>query len=132
MAEKRPAHERAAGLLLADFYVADTPLGNAARPYVEPAEVYKPLGAEFDQQGNYLGNFLKEAEKLDRGGEVSEMAALWTLSGECPGFDKRPWPDIAIEHVESFLARFPSDQWTPYVDFALARSVSGIRVLLMR
>ena len=125
VAEKRPPHERAAALLLADLYVAGTPLGNAAKPYVEPAEVYKLLGAEFDKQGNYLSNFLKQAEKLDQGGEVSEMAALWTLSGECPGFDKRPWPDIAIEQVESFLARFPSDQWTPYVYFALARAHSA-------
>jgi len=38
---------------------------------------------------------------------------------------ERPWPDLATEHVESFRARFPSDQWTPYVDFALARAHSA-------
>jgi hypothetical protein len=88
-------------------------------------EFYKGLGAEYDKQGNYLNNFIEQAEKMDQGGEVSELAALWTASGECPGFDKRPWPDLAIEHVESFRARFPSDQRTPYVDFALARAHSA-------
>jgi hypothetical protein len=103
-------------------------LGYPAKPEVPsapPAEVYKGLGAEYDKEGNYLNNFFKQAEKMDDGGEVSELAALWTVSGECPGFDKRPWPDLAIEHVESFRARFPSDKWTPYVDFALARAHSA-------
>jgi hypothetical protein len=112
VARQRPPHQRAAALLLADLYVAGTRTGFTA----------KSLGAEYDEQGNYLNNFVKEAEKLDQGGKVSELAALWTLSGDCPGFDRRPWPDLAIEHVESFRARFPSKQWTPYVDFALARA----------
>ena len=94
-------------------------------PVAPPAEVYKGLGAEYDKEGNYVNNFLNQAEKMDQGGEVSELAALWTASGESPGFDKRPWPDLAIEDVESFRARFPSDQWTPYVDFALARAHSA-------
>ena len=118
VAKQRSPHQRAAALLLADLYVE----GAGAR--LDP-EFYKGLGAEYDKQENYLNNFIKQAEKMDQGGEVSELAALWTVSGECPGFDKRPWPDIAIEQVESFLARFPSDQWTPYVDFALARAHSA-------
>jgi len=114
-ARQRSPHQRAAALLLADLYVENT----------RWEYLYKGLGAEYDNQGNYLNNFIKEAEKLDQGGKVSELAALWTVSGDCPGFDKRPWPDLAIEHVESFRARFPSDQWTPYVDFALARAHSA-------
>jgi hypothetical protein len=128
VATQRPPHQRAAALLLADLYVESTSLGYAAKPDVPsapPAEVYKGLGAEYDKEGNYVNNFFKQAEKMDDGGEVSELAALWTVSGECPGFDKRPWPDLAIEHVESFRARFPSDKWTPYVDFALARAHSA-------
>ena len=113
-ARQRSPHQRAAALLLADLYVKNTRW-----------DLYKGLGAEYDNQGNYLNNFIKQAEKLDQGGKVSELAALWTVSGDCPGFDKRPWPDLAIEHVESFRARFPSDQWTPYVDFALARAHSA-------
>jgi hypothetical protein len=111
VARQRPPHQRAAALLLADLYVTGTKL--------DP-EIYKGLGAEYDKQGNYLNNFMKQAEKMDQGGEVSELVALLSVSGECPGFDKRPWPDLATEHVESFRARFPSDQWTPYVHFALA------------
>jgi len=118
VAKQRSPHQRAAALLLADLYVEGT--GTRLDP-----EFYKGLGAEYDKQGNYLNNFIKQAEKMDQGGEVSELAALWTVSGECPGFDKRPWPDLATEHVESFRARFPSDQWTPYVDFALARAHSA-------
>jgi hypothetical protein len=118
VARQRSPHQRAAALLLADLYVEGT--GTKLEP-----EFYKGLGAEYDKQGNYLNNFIKQAEKMDQGEEVSEMAALWTLSGECPGFDKSPWPDLATEHVESFRARFPSDQWTPYVDFALARAHSA-------
>ena len=128
VAKQRSPHQRAAALLLADFYVGSTSLGYAAKPDVPvapPAEVYKGLGAEYDKDGNYVNNFLNQVEKMDQGGEVSELAALWTASGECPGFDKRPWPDLAIEDVESFRARFPSDQWTPYVDFALARAHSA-------
>jgi hypothetical protein len=128
VARQRSPHQRAAALLLADLYVGSTSLGYAAKPDVPvapPAEVYKGLGAEYDKEGNYVNNFLNQAEKMDQGGEVSELAALWTASGECPGFDKRPWPDLAIEDVESFRARFPSDQWTPYVDFALARAHSA-------
>jgi len=114
-ARQRSPHQRAAALLLADLYVENT----------RWEYLYKGLGAEYDNQGNYLNNFIKQAEKLDQGGKVSELAALWTVSGDCPGFDKRPWPDLAIERVESFRARFPSDQWTPYVDFALARAHSA-------
>jgi hypothetical protein len=128
VAKQRSPHQRAAALLLADLYVGSTSLGYAAKPDVPvapPAEVYKGLGAEYDKEGNYVNNFLNQAEKMDQDGEVSELAALWTVSGECPGFDKRPWPDLATEHVESFRARFPSDQWTPYVDFALARAHSA-------
>jgi hypothetical protein len=128
VATQRPPHQRAAALLLADFYVGGTRLAYAAKPdvpSVAPAEVYKGLGAEYDNQGNYLNNFISQAEKLDQGGKVSELAALWTVSEECPGFDKRPWPDLAVEHGESFRVRFPSDQWTPYVDFALARAHSA-------
>jgi hypothetical protein len=118
VAKQRAPHQRAAALLLADLFVEGT--GTKLDP-----EIYKGLGAEYDKQGNYLNNFIKQAEKMDQGGEVSELAALWTVSEECPGFDKRPWPDLATEHVESFRARFPSDQWTPYVDFALARAHSA-------
>jgi hypothetical protein len=128
VARQRSPHQRAAALLLADLFVGSTSLGYAAKPDVPvapPAEVYKGLGAEYDKEGNYANNFLNQAEKMDQGGEVSELAALWIVSGDCPGFDKRPWPDLATEHVESFRARFPSDQWTPYVDFALARAHSA-------
>ena len=79
-----------------------------------PAEFFRGLGAEYDQQGNYLHNFLEQAEKMDDGEEVSELASLWIASQNCP------WPDGAIEHGESLLARFPSDPWTPYVHYALA------------
>ena len=128
VARQRSPHQRAAALLLADLFVEGTHLDYVAKPDgpIDPhPEFYKGLGAEYDKQGNYLNNFIKQAEKMDQGGEVSELAALVTASGECPGFDKRPWPDLATEHVESFLARFPSDQWTPYVDFALARAHSA-------
>jgi hypothetical protein len=118
VAKQRSPHQRAAALLLADLFVEGT--GTKLDP-----EFYNGLGAEYDKQGNYLNNFIKQAEKMDQGEEVSELAALWTVSGDCPGFDKRPWPDLATEHVESFRARFPSDQWTPYVDFALARAHSA-------
>jgi hypothetical protein len=123
--KQRSPHQRAAALLLADLYVGSTSLGYAAKPdvpYAPPAEFYKGLGAEYDKEGNYVNNFLKQAEKMDDGGEVSELAALWTASQDCPA---SPWPDGAIEHGESFLARFPSDQWTPYVHFALARAHSA-------
>jgi hypothetical protein len=125
VAKQQSPQQRAAALLLADLYVGSTSLGYAAKPdvpYAPRAEFYKGLGAEYDKEGNYVNNFLKQAEKMDDGGEVSELAALWTASQDCPA---SPWPDGAIEHGESFLARFPSNQWTPYVHFALARAHSA-------
>jgi hypothetical protein len=125
VAKLRSPQQRAAALLLADLYVENAQLGYATKPYVEPVEFYKRLGADYDKGGNYVHNFLDQAEKMDNGGEVSELAALWALSDECSYIDKRPWPDVAIEKAESFLARFPSDRWTPYVHYALARAHSA-------
>ena len=125
VAKQRSPHQRAAALLLADLYVGSTRLGYSAKPdvpYSPPAEFHKGLGAEYDKAGDYGNNFLKQAEKMDNGGEVSELAALWTASQGCPA---SPWPDRAIEHGESFLARFPASRWTPYVHFALARAHSA-------
>ena len=44
---------------------------------------------------------------------------------ECPGFDRRPEPDIAVEDVESLHARFSPDKWAPDVNFAFARAHSA-------
>jgi hypothetical protein len=123
--KQRSPQQRAAALLLADLYVENAQLGYATKPYVEPAEFYKGLGAEYDKGGNYVHNLLDQAEKMDDGGEVSELAGLWALSDECSYRDERSWPDVAIEKAESFLAHFPPDQWTPYVHYALARAHSA-------
>ena len=125
VAKQRSPQQRAAALLLADLYVENAQLGYATKPYVKPAEFYKRLGAEYDNGGNYVHNFLDQAEKMDHGGEGSELAALWALGDECSYLDKRPWPDVAIEKAEGLLARFRSDQWTPYVHYALARAHSA-------
>ena len=103
--KQRSPQQRAAALLLADLYVENAQLGYATKPYVEPAEFYKGLGAEYDKGGNYVHNFLDQAEKMDDGGEVSELAGLWALSDECSYRDERSWPDVAIEKAESFLSR---------------------------
>src|SRR5258708_7565450 len=75
VAKQNSPHQRAAALLLADLYVGSTRLRYAAKSDVlyappAPAEFYKELGAEYDKEGNYLNNFLKQAEKMDDGGEV--------------------------------------------------------------
>ncbi|MGA3048081.1 MAG: hypothetical protein ABSD67_15725 [Terracidiphilus sp.] len=124
-AKQLSPRRRAAAFLLADLYVENAPWGYAAKPYVGPAEFYTRLGARYDKEGNYDHNFLERAEKLDGGGEVGELAALLTLSEACSSTDYRPWPDLAIERGESFLAHFSSDQWTPYVHYALARAHSA-------
>ena len=85
VAKQRSPQQRAAALLLADLYIENAQLGYATKPYVEPAEFYKRLGADYDKGGNYVHNFLDQAEKMDNAGEVSELAALWALSEEMTG-----------------------------------------------
>lgn len=122
-AKQRSSQQRAAALLLADLYIERIRVDYAAKPdvpFTEPVEFYKGLGAEYYEGGAYAHNFLKRAEKMDGGGEVSELAALWTLSESCPDTNNRLWPDAVIERGESFLSRFSSDQWSPYAHWALA------------
>jgi hypothetical protein len=55
VAKQRSPHQRAAALLLADFYAGSTSLGYAAKPdapHAPPAEFYKGPRAEYDKEGN--------------------------------------------------------------------------------
>jgi hypothetical protein len=113
-----PPQRKAAALLLADAYVACTPASS---------QRLIRLGAEFragcPQDGAfYSHNFRDQAEKLDPQGPAGELAGIASLAYPCSLKGARPWHDLFIEKAEKLLSEFPSDQWTPWVHFALARA----------
>jgi hypothetical protein len=113
-----PPQRKAAALLLADAYVACTPASS---------QRLIRLGAEFrdgcPQDGAfYSHNFRDQAEKLDPQGPAGELAGIANLAYPCSLKGARPWHDLFIEKAEKLLSEFPSDQWTPWVHFALARA----------
>jgi hypothetical protein len=113
-----PPQRRAAALLLADSYVACAQI--SSRRLIQ-------LGAQLrtvcPQDGPaYSHNFRDQAEKLDPQGPAGELAALASLSAPCSLKGARPWPDLLIEKSERLLGAFPSDQWTPWFHFAIARA----------
>jgi hypothetical protein len=113
-----PPHRKAAALLVADAYLACTPA---------PSQRLIRLGAEFrdgcPQDGAvYSHNFRDQAEKLDPQGPAGELAGMASLAYPCSLKGARPWHDLFIAKGEKLLGEFPSDQWTPWFHFAIARA----------
>jgi len=128
VAKRRSPQQRAAALLLADFYVENAQLGYATKPYVKPAEFYKRLGAEYDKEGTYVHNFLDKAENMDDGGDVSELAALWALSA-VPIRRSVPGPMWPLKKLKAFSRVFARTNGHPTSTMRspglIARSWSG-------
>jgi len=111
-----PPKQRAAALLVAHTYVgcaqiqpkALTPLGIAS-------------GAGCPQDGPaYDGSLLRQAENVDRQGPAGELAGLLSLGEPCSLKGRGTWPDLVIQKGNKLLNQFPLDQWTPWINFAVA------------
>ena len=113
-----PPQRRAAALLLADSYVA------CARMFSQRLiQLGAKSGGPCSKDGpTYSHNFRDQAEKLDPQGPAGELAGLASLADPCSLKGARPWPDLLIEKGGKLLGEFPTDQWTPWVYFALARA----------
>lgn len=116
-----PTERKAAALLIADAYLA------CARTSYSPENPFRQLGAKYEphcpQDGpDFSHNFRAEAEQIDPSGVSGELAAIAILGDPCSLKGSRPWPDLVIERGEKMLARFPENEWTPYLHFALARA----------
>jgi hypothetical protein len=116
-----PAERKAAALLIADAYLA------CARTSYGPDKQFLQLGAKYEphcpQDGpDFSHNFRAEAEQIDPRGVSGELAAIAILGDPCSLKGSQPWPDLEIERAEKMLARFPENEWTPYLHYALARA----------
>jgi hypothetical protein len=75
---------------------------------------------------HYSGNLLDEVLKLAPGGAVNELGQMAILNLRCQwssGYDSVDCTDL-IKKGESFLSRFPEDEWTPSVHLILAEACS--------
>lgn len=116
-----PLEKKAAALLIADAYVA------CARVSYGPDNRFRQLGAKFQpgcpqDDPDFSHNFRAEAEQIDRGGVSGELAAIAILGDPCWLKGSQPWPDLVIEQGDEMLPRFPENEWTPYLYYALARA----------
>jgi hypothetical protein len=73
----------------------------------------------------YTGNLLAEVRKLAPSGVVNELSWIASLDQRCQ-WSSESDSDCAefIKSGESFLLRFPSDEWTPSVHLLLAEAYS--------
>ncbi|HMF78599.1 MAG TPA: hypothetical protein VK604_23285 [Bryobacteraceae bacterium] len=122
-ADRLPPQRKAAALLLADLYVTCARLSGSH----ELNSSFRRLGAEFKagcpQDGpDFSHNFREQAEQIDAGGEAGKLAALVSMGDVCSLKGKREWPDLVIEKGENLLSRFPEDEWTASLQYALARA----------
>jgi len=87
---------------------------------IETAKSARPFPPEA-----YAGNLLPKALRLAPTGPVNELVLVAGLDDRCstPAFTD---PDCTeyIQQGESFLARYPADEWTPTVHLLLAEAYS--------
>src|SRR5271157_1110305 len=113
-----PSPRRAAALLLADSYIACSPIN-----FERLIQLGAKSGGPCSKDGpTYSHNFRDQAEKLDPQGPAGELPGLASLADPCSLKGARPWPDLLVEKGERMLSEFPPDQWTPWVHFAIARA----------
>lgn len=105
--ESEDATRRAHDLLEKDLNELGIETGKSARP-----------GPEY-----YTGNLLGQVSKLAPTGSVNELYRMAILDERCQ------WSSISgancdglIKEGESFLSRFPEDEWTPSVHLILAEA----------
>jgi hypothetical protein len=137
--------QHAAALLLADQVLGrlsdcdefDKDQTNASEAEEDKEDVYgalekdlKELGIETSipaRMGNeyYTGNLLPQVAKLAPAGTVFELHEMAILDDRCrwTGFGDADCTNIT-KVGESFLLRFPQDQWTPSVYLILAEAYS--------
>ena len=73
---------------------------------------------------SYAGNLMEKVLKLAPDGPVNELAHLAILDNRCKWSGYSESADCAeiIKEGETFLARFPEDEWTPSVHLILAEA----------
>lgn len=144
LAARIKPHEHAAALLLADRVLgrldscaefsssgvlsADEQ-EEAQRDYDALEKDLQSLGIRTETPtriGNeyYAGNLMEKVSKLAPNGPVNELARISILDNRChwSGDSDSADCDKIIEEGESFLARFPEDEWTPSVHLILAEA----------
>jgi hypothetical protein len=82
-------------------------------------ETPRAAGGEY-----YSGNLLENLPKLAPGGPVNELGRMAILDQRCHWDDNSDSADCdkVIKEGETFLMRFPEDEWTPSVHLILAEA----------
>jgi hypothetical protein len=101
----------------------------AQKDYAALKKDLQELGVETEMPariGNeyYTGNLMEKVLKLAPDGPVNELAHLAILDNRCQWSSNSESADCAkiIQEGETFLARFPEDEWTPSVHLILAEA----------
>lgn len=145
LAAKSPPDRQAAAILLADSVLGR--LGDCeeftfdTNAYMSPEDRKKEeqdhealekylqeagIKTETTRLGYYSGNLLDKVLKLAPDGAVNELGRMAILDARCHWDYNADGADCAniISEGESFLSRFPEDEWTPSVHLILAEAYS--------